>query len=230
MLTPRSHVDHLPTFSLLHSATMVVRVMREVKLREEEYTFVKELVSRIQGLPESVQLMRRERRLVAHGVLHRVYLSDRSRDMLENNASAVVKTHTPKLHERQHQLIARRRRANSLDSCLSDGASMTSLSSATSNSSFNGESALRYDTKGKAGFREPTAQNGTRFGRKRDGLHENPRSTQIYAFIFNDLALFTTPNPRHPGDRNNRDGLELMEDIGICRVLSVVDHSGNLGL
>ena len=71
-MTPGSHADYLPTLSLLHSATLVIRVMREVKLREEEYVFVKDLLARIRGLPSSIQLVRRERRLVAHGVLGRI--------------------------------------------------------------------------------------------------------------------------------------------------------------
>lgn len=83
-LTPKSHIDHLPTFSLLHSGSMVVNVMWEVKLREEEYAFVKSIARRIHGLPSSAQLARRERRLLAHGPLQRIHLSERRVRELES--------------------------------------------------------------------------------------------------------------------------------------------------
>ena len=38
----RGHPDHLATFSLLHCTETIIRVMREVKLQEEEYELVKE--------------------------------------------------------------------------------------------------------------------------------------------------------------------------------------------
>lgn len=46
---------------------MIVHVMHEVKIREEEYDFVKDMSSRIEGLLPSVQLARRERRLLWYG-------------------------------------------------------------------------------------------------------------------------------------------------------------------
>ena len=51
---------------------MVIRVLREVKRREDEYTFVKDLMLRIRGFPDMIQLLNRERRLIAHGALRRV--------------------------------------------------------------------------------------------------------------------------------------------------------------
>ncbi|EJD00366.1 uncharacterized protein FOMMEDRAFT_30438 [Fomitiporia mediterranea MF3/22] len=209
-LTPRSHVDHLPTFSLLHSATIVVRVMREVKLREEEHAYVKELVSRIRGLPNAMQLMRRERRLVAHGALQRVHFSERTKDALEGNSSFKPGGRHARhvRYEEEQRSTVRRRRANSLDSCLSEGTSMGSLSSAASNSSLNGEVAHHPHARGKPS-----------------------KTTELYAFIFTDLAIFATPTSHrthrvHSGKVQN--DLELLDDIGICRILSVTDHSGDL--
>lgn len=46
---------------------MIIHIMHEVKVREEEYEFVKELSHQIEGLLPSVQLARRERRLLWHG-------------------------------------------------------------------------------------------------------------------------------------------------------------------
>ncbi|GJE93612.1 RhoGEF domain-containing protein [Phanerochaete sordida] len=68
-LTPPSHPDHLPSLSLYQSTRMIVHVMHEVKIREDEYDFVKSMAAHIEGLLPSVQLARRERRLLWHGEL-----------------------------------------------------------------------------------------------------------------------------------------------------------------
>ncbi|KAI0739440.1 hypothetical protein C8Q80DRAFT_1198706 [Daedaleopsis nitida] len=68
-LTPREHPDHLAAKSLLYSTRMVIKVMEEVKLREDEYDFVKDLASRINGLSPEVPLARRARRLLWYGYL-----------------------------------------------------------------------------------------------------------------------------------------------------------------
>lgn len=67
--TPNKHPDHLSTFSLLHSTNMIIRIMSEVKLREDEYDSVKDIASRIDNLPLSARLAKRERRLLTQGLL-----------------------------------------------------------------------------------------------------------------------------------------------------------------
>src|ERR1700690_3441403 len=49
---------------------MIIRVMSEVKFREDEYDLVKDISTRIHGLPSSAQLAKRERRLLAQGTLY----------------------------------------------------------------------------------------------------------------------------------------------------------------
>lgn len=68
-LTPGNHPDYLPSISLYHAARTIVYVLREVKAREEEYEFVKDISGKICDLQSSVQLARRERRLLWHGDL-----------------------------------------------------------------------------------------------------------------------------------------------------------------
>lgn len=46
---------------------MVLRVLREVRLREQEYEFVKDIASNIESLPSAHLLAQRERRLLWHG-------------------------------------------------------------------------------------------------------------------------------------------------------------------
>ncbi|TDL16312.1 hypothetical protein BD410DRAFT_844516 [Rickenella mellea] len=78
--TPCSHIDHLSAFSLFHSTNMVIRVMEDVKLREQEYLQIKVMLSGIDGLTVLVsnQLASRERKLLVHGVLEQVYINDES--------------------------------------------------------------------------------------------------------------------------------------------------------
>ncbi|THH18555.1 hypothetical protein EW146_g2465 [Bondarzewia mesenterica] len=83
--TPRNHLDHISTFSLLHSTETMIHIMREVKIREEEYDLVKDIMSRIHGLPPSVQLARRERRFLARGRLLRAFGSDKLRAIKDAN-------------------------------------------------------------------------------------------------------------------------------------------------
>jgi hypothetical protein len=71
-VTPRDHADFIATFSLVNSTDMIMRVMAEVKCREDEYDQVKSFSSRIVNLPRSVKLAQRERRLLAHGELAQV--------------------------------------------------------------------------------------------------------------------------------------------------------------
>ncbi|KAL5480440.1 hypothetical protein ACEPAI_1710 [Sanghuangporus weigelae] len=229
--TPRCHVDHLATFSLLHSATMVVRVLREVKLREEEYAFVKDLLSRIQGFANLTGLVRRERRLIAHGALQRVHVSERTKDLLEGTSFVDVGSGAERVYRTTVQ-PARRRRANSLDSCISETASVTSISSAASDLSLNEEDNAQYKLRrnGVVGMDGPN--HDRRFGaraRANDTHREKTRMTSVYAFVFTDLAIFTTMISHNSIEGNRKQTLELLNDIGICRVVSVADYSGNLG-
>lgn len=66
----------------------MIRVMQEVKTREDEYEEAKALQSRLRGLPEGFELAQRDRRLVAHGLLRRVHISDRDRSTLEMDTMA----------------------------------------------------------------------------------------------------------------------------------------------
>jgi hypothetical protein len=59
----------MATFSLVHSADMVFRVMDEVKVREDEYDAVKVIAEQITGLQQAEKLARRERRLLHQGQL-----------------------------------------------------------------------------------------------------------------------------------------------------------------
>ncbi|KAF8804106.1 hypothetical protein BYT27DRAFT_6709343 [Phlegmacium glaucopus] len=76
-LTSKTHPDYLSTFSLSRSTDLVIKVMTEVKIREDEYNLIKRFSTRIQGLSASSQLATRDRRLLHSGPLGLV-VSDRA--------------------------------------------------------------------------------------------------------------------------------------------------------
>ena len=76
-LTPRDHVDHLATLSLYHSSKMAMRVMNEVRRREEAYEAFKQITIDIEGLPTTLKLANRERHLLWQGQLE---VSDAAND------------------------------------------------------------------------------------------------------------------------------------------------------
>ena len=69
----------------------------------------------------------------------------------------------------------------------------------------------------------------------KDHPKSKPRDMPVYAFVFSDLVILTVPNPEKQSSlRSNRttgskDNMQLAEQVGISRVLGVVDHSGKLG-
>jgi hypothetical protein len=70
-------------FSLYNSTNLVIKVMQEVKAREEEFKYIEELASRVTGFPEHFQLARRERRLIAQGLLRKIDLLESDKEMLD---------------------------------------------------------------------------------------------------------------------------------------------------
>lgn len=77
------HPDHDATGSLLSAIDFQIRVLQEVKTREDDYEEVKIVQSRLRGLPNGFHLARRDRRLIARGDLRRVHISDRDRTVLD---------------------------------------------------------------------------------------------------------------------------------------------------
>ena len=209
--------------------------MREVKLREEEYTFVKDLVSGIRGLSDNMHLMRRERRLLAHGALQHVHLRRQDKQALYHQVGSLFQDRSVGEKQRREAPMAGknrpgpRRRANSLDSCLSEGLSFKSISSLASETSLDSDTYLRVSEKSKLksaarGGKIPVINVAAREVRQR------MKMSPLYAFVFSDIALITVPlTKRRSNDGKAQNAWELAEDVGICRILSVVDHSGRLG-
>lgn len=108
-LTPKTHVDYLSTLCLLRSTDMMIKVMTEVKLREDEYEFVKTVIRRIQGLPD---IAGRDRRLLHQGQIFHV--TRRSR--MPTASSPQVPDRSNRLVTAIHDWDVRRSRAGSFAS------------------------------------------------------------------------------------------------------------------
>ncbi|OAV91479.1 hypothetical protein PTTG_05089 [Puccinia triticina 1-1 BBBD Race 1] len=76
-VTPPTHPDHEATVCLFSATDSMVRVLQEVKEREDEYEKLQKMESRVRGLPPGFKLAKRDRRLLAQGLLKRVQLPTR---------------------------------------------------------------------------------------------------------------------------------------------------------
>jgi hypothetical protein len=197
---------------------MIIRVLSEVKFREDEYDVVKDIATRIHGLPSSAQLARRERRLIAQGPLHRL----QSAHHLLNFASTsdATQNRTPRLITAIDDWGAQRDRSGSVKSTSTTTMSFRSYDTTSSCSSENRFDSHRgivspphggRDTS-YAGFRTPPSS--------QDRLRPS-QQTIVNAFVFTDLVVFATPITRR--ESNKCQNWRLLEDIGIARILAVTE-------
>jgi len=235
-VTPQGHPDHLSTFSLTHCTETIIRVMREVKLQEEEYELVKDRLGHIKGLPTSVQLAHRSRRLLARGRLER-----------ENpRGKARAATNGGELHEHVRSHHAAGVRQSRLISVIqsravrSDSIRTTSESNASIGSRFSDDlqskpypsDFLRHSRSASSLARQDVWER--QFAPPRNA-HSNleTRAETLYTLVFNDLVLFASPicdssaryDREMPGDSWN-----LIEGIGISRVLKVIEDPSQIVL
>ncbi|KAL8281063.1 hypothetical protein RQP46_006421 [Phenoliferia psychrophenolica] len=250
-LTPPTHSDRVSTLSLLHSTDSMIRVMQEVKTREDEYEEAKVLELRIRGLPESFKLARRDRRLVAHGPLRRVHISDRDRTILEMDAMSRANSATPRttnvltlapdaaalapaINGRRHSTISdsgsSSRSVGSLTHSETSSASRTSPSTPV-HSTF--ETLLRPESLSFGNFSitpEPKKAPTIRL------VKTKAKESLIYVFVFSDVVVLATKSTEparfirtsKTSSRRFEQGpsYKALETIGLSRVLGVSDLSG----
>ncbi|PSR74499.1 hypothetical protein PHLCEN_2v9796 [Hermanssonia centrifuga] len=226
-LTPRDHPDYLSSFSLYHSSRMVVHVMQEVKRREAEYEFVKELSSRIEGLPPSVQLAQRERRLLWHGELlsaavkrgnngHAAVHSERDPSLGWKNPGKPTLDQREQLRNGSRLAVSvtkwdrQRKRATSINSSAS--------SMASSQSSVYTSPATSYSTQSKRDDRlEPALLSpypDSQTSRSSAGLSPG---TLVSAFIFTDVIVLACRGSDECKDTEWR----LEPSCGVARILDL---------
>ncbi|KAI9439268.1 hypothetical protein H4582DRAFT_128071 [Lactarius indigo] len=235
-VTPRDHPDHLATFSLLHCTETMIRVMREVKLQEEEYALVKERLGKISGLPTSVQLAHRSRRLLARGRLEREYLRDRVRISTNGGTLREKESSDPATGVRQSRLIsAIQSRAMRSDSMRTTSESTTSMASHFSRDLPTTPYPSQCLTSASSST-HPNVWDG-QYAAPRNARHSlRPlgQATQtLYTLVFNDIVLLASPalSGRHDSDQVAQiDSWCLLEGIGLSRVLKVIEDSNQIVL
>jgi hypothetical protein len=216
---------------------MVIHVLNEVKVREDEYDLIKSISVRIQGLPPSVQLATRERRLLFRGLLHLVNM-----DEVVHNPKVALTTSTissdgsksrgTNLFNRSSKLAvainewdARRARSESTSSS-STGTSFNSLGISSGGSSdMPGTPCSTFFSSYRISI--PDGRLNSTANKMPASPSPNPRNsilsgTPVQVFIFTDLVVLTAPTstlaPVTTGDWT------LLKDIGITRILGVPER------
>ncbi|KAI0051283.1 hypothetical protein FA95DRAFT_309035 [Auriscalpium vulgare] len=239
--TPSHHADHLATFSLLHSTEAMIRIMREVKLQEEEYDLVKDRLSRIQGLPPSIQLARRERRLLARGRLVREFIVEQRPPVVGHPSRSEQYLRPPTALTSDRSKPKQSRLISALTSRNAESSGRSNSTKSTTSSQFSFESDLSASSTtppltpvSPFSFGLPLA--GPQRGAKNE--YNVPQSTLlnmrrsesfkqslVHTLVFTDLIILASPLSYTSSHRANLDGgvesWRLLDDVGISRILGV---------
>ncbi|KAF8966078.1 hypothetical protein BDZ97DRAFT_1993886 [Flammula alnicola] len=224
-LTPKSHQDYLSTFSLSRSTDMVIRVMTEVKIREDEYNLLKAFSSRIQGLSSSNDLATRERRLLHSGPLavsdfsptsegtfnpsSHGQTTEASRAKRGSRLLDAISTSSSTIFERSDSV-----KSTSTGNSFSSDVPATSTPVKSSNSWFS-----RLPLRKRSRSKSPLPMAGPT--RDHSDLQHSPptalRTVSVHAFVFNDLVLLAQPSQTS----GHEPQWILSKDLGIFRPLSI---------
>jgi len=225
-LTSKTHPDYLSTFSLSRSTDLVIKVMTEVKIREDEYNLIKRFSTRIQGLSGSSQLATRDRRLLHSGPLGLV-VSDRApTPRAEGNSGSGNKS------------TGESKRSSKLADSISDWAydveksgsskSRKSSSSAKPSTIFGGPPSPNPSAKSSWFSRLPLRKRSrskssvsgkevASAGDVQSVAYVSSQYIPVHAFVFNDLVLLA--QSKSPSDD---DPLwVLIRDVGVIKPLSI---------
>ncbi|KAG2048650.1 hypothetical protein BDR06DRAFT_1024322 [Suillus hirtellus] len=212
--TPKSHPDYLSILSVLHSAKLTIRVLSEVKDREDEYEFVKDMFSRIAHVPS--QLPCRDRRLLMHGPVACARVeNDDDLPVMRPSTNMhgfpePLKSPSPDSRPRYNERLSNalkgwRGRSGSVQSTASTTASLQSFRTAPSSFDFR-----------------PEPQAGPR---NSPLLRVESPAVDVQLFVFTDLIMMTCATNRHDDFQRTSANLRILEDFGLSRILSVTDET-----
>lgn len=195
-MTPKSHPDYMSTLSLFHAAKLTIRVLSEVKDREDAYELVKSTCSGIKGI-SSVHLVHRERRLLVRGSLTCVQVSD------DDQATSLAP-----LADNQTADVSRPRRADKLSNAVHvwRGRSNSVKSTASTVVSF-GTAPSSFDVRQPGTLGTPVVR-----------VESEPVDVEV--LVFSDLVLLAL------GGVDDACDLEPVDGFGLARIVSVLDEIG----
>ncbi|PFH49625.1 hypothetical protein AMATHDRAFT_4710 [Amanita thiersii Skay4041] len=191
--TSKWHPDYLPTFSALKSIDVIVRVMTEVKAREDEYQMIKNIASKIQGNYLNFRLPRRDRRLFHKGPL--CLLKDGSRG-LEYQEEEIPQTFSDK---------------------EPTGSRMSRLAAAVKTWDFQRErsdSVRSGSTAAGLSIRSTQTTNSRALLKSSHGVSGSCGISLVQAFVFSDLLILAKPLLQADGDQT----YQLVPGMGASRV------------
>jgi hypothetical protein len=199
---------------------MIIRVVTEVKAREDEYQLVKHISARIRGLPTETRFARRERRLLYRGSLHHVNIPSDSplpertwRDSAQPNGRAALLDGTQRRSRLIEAIAAwddRRARFGSHDS----SGSFAFTTKSRDSSSFSSDHVIP-PLVGRSQFYRGTSASNVPVRE----LSESGGPQHV--LVFTDFILLTVPIPRRDQAKDEIEGWQLAENVGISRVLNV---------
>ncbi|KAJ7485151.1 hypothetical protein B0H11DRAFT_2018302 [Mycena galericulata] len=239
--TPKVHADYVPTFALFHSTEMVIQVMTEVKTREDEYDLVKSISHRIKGLPPSVPLARRGRRLLFRGQLlrERPDLHHDTRrpqlpvseaplfdDRRKTRGNSDDLKRSSKLADAIHQWDQRRGRSGSN---VSSGTATSASSYSTNSSAASSEPPLtpsspHFSSRTSTHLPRSKVPGPSRPSTPQEWPNElRPAETQlVQIFVFTDFVIVAGVSKSR---YNGSEEWTLLENMGIAKVLGVTEDS-----
>ncbi|KAI0919696.1 hypothetical protein AcV5_001689 [Taiwanofungus camphoratus] len=232
-LTPKHHADYLATVSLLYSTKTIIHVMDEVRIQEDEYEFVKDVVSRIAGLPTSAPIAKRERRLLHHGELH----------LIDGSKGAQLKANLAESTSESTMFLpdltppkARQTQETSQTSRLASAIHKWYIRRAKSGSVSSSESATTsvqsHDTVPPRALSSivPTSELCTQ-SESHNRACETQCSIPVQIFVFTDIILLAAPVGAKGGgysDIDDEDRWCLLSDVGLSRILGVTERHEDL--
>lgn len=195
--------------------------MQDVKSREDEYSELKRLVSRIHGLPKGFTLAKRNRRLLAYGSLSRVHIRDKHSLLIlqESNAASSSSSapstlgHSTSSSSPAMTTLASARRAAAAtttdrpssfgsDSSRSSTGS-TSYSSSSESTAISPASSSHSSDKLRSTFTSAfpitrsVAQSASLSAK---AIKTKAPETSCHVFVFSDLVLFTKKEMESKGN------------------------------
>lgn len=215
-LTPKIHQDYLSTLSLSRSTDIALKVMTEVKAREDEYNLLKEFSLRIQGLPTQNHLATRDRRLLHSGPL-RLVISN-LHELAGSSGTPPSPAESKRISRSSKLLDAIARSPPEFvkpagGNCGSTNDNDEGSAISSSKLSWFSRLPLRRRSRAKSPLRAIPVTD--------ENAHTGPsidlRAVEVHAFVFNDLVLLVQQNRTHDSEHS----WILSEDVGIFRPLSI---------
>ena len=196
--------------------------MEEVRTREEEYDFVKDVAMHVLSPEGAAQLASRERRLLYQGTLHHVSpITTRSK--LESGARSTSAMPTVQInglpvHDSADEKQGRAERGRRLASAIHDWHVRRARPGSVSSSVSSSLSLWSHDS--LASNMTPN----TPMSDVHTSMPDSSAPETIQAFVFTDVVLFIVPT--HP-EKGHRSEWRLLDDVGLSRILDIRTNQAN---